>query len=512
MTNVFGPDVSFYQDDDETPRQIDFMQMKKNGASFVIIRAGQRSWPDVDFAYNWHKGKEAGLPRGSYWFYDSREDPAKQANLFASMLSSDTGELPIFADFEDSYGGEYKGWYHWRTFLERLKFLLPDKEIAIYTAYYYWKDNTPSDARAYFAQYPLWIANYDVKAPLVPPPWNETDENQWLFWQYTEKGPGRSFGAESNNIDLNYFNGDLEAFNKRFNLKGSPTPPPVPVNTVTAPYKGVTVHSLDRFGTKVKLVKIDLQGKRFRISGEGFATVSQAAKKYGAQIIVNGDGWAGAKMRVKNVPNSIAVSDGQVKQLKRYDYRPWINISKDNEITFGNPDSAKGLYNAVSGDRYLVMNGQFDTRISDRRTKNARTAIGVDQAGLLILMVADGDDSKSIGLTFPEMAQVLIEFGCKTSINLDGGGSTAMWLKDRIVNHPNDDNYYGPSSERHVVNHVLIFIPEDQQQPDTDPDPQPSISLGALLAADAQRLADVQLQDHVHQLEQKFPDVFKEEA
>ena len=40
MTNVLGPDVSFYQDDPQTPQGIDFIKMRAH-VGYVIIRAGQ---------------------------------------------------------------------------------------------------------------------------------------------------------------------------------------------------------------------------------------------------------------------------------------------------------------------------------------------------------------------------------------------------------------------------------------------------------------------------------------
>ncbi|MBK7448817.1 MAG: hypothetical protein IPJ47_05065 [Anaerolineales bacterium] len=47
-------------------------------------------------------------------------------------------------DFEENYDGTYKGWKNWRVFLERVKELVPGKEIMIYTGYYYWRDNAPT--------------------------------------------------------------------------------------------------------------------------------------------------------------------------------------------------------------------------------------------------------------------------------------------------------------------------------------------------------------------------------
>jgi uncharacterized protein YgiM (DUF1202 family)/GH25 family lysozyme M1 (1,4-beta-N-acetylmuramidase) len=241
MANVIGPDVSFYQDDPQTPEGIDFSRMRQS-AGYVIIRSGQNAWVDRDFKVNWREAKRVGLPRGSYWFYDSRADPKQQAELWASVFSGDFGELPLFADFEDNYGGAFKGWRHWYTFLERIKQLAPGREIGVYTAYYYWVENTasagiPAASLEYFKQYPLWIANYGVSKPLIPKPWSD-----WTFWQFTDKGDGSLYGVESLNIDLNYFNGDLTAFRARFNLSDSPVPAPEP--EPTSKYFRVTVPSL----------------------------------------------------------------------------------------------------------------------------------------------------------------------------------------------------------------------------------------------------------------------------
>ncbi|HLO13826.1 MAG TPA: SH3 domain-containing protein [Anaerolineales bacterium] len=223
---IIGPDVSFYQDDPATPQEIDFARMNQ-AADFVIIRAGQNLWVDSDFKNNWRRAKEAGLPRGSYWFYDSRGDPKQQADLWFNLLSGDLGELPLFLDLEEAYRGPFTGWQHWKTFLDRIKTLVGSKDVGIYTAYYYWNNNAPLSQPTeleYFHRYPLWIANYGVSEPLVPKPWSASE---WLFWQFTSSGDGSSYGAESLEIDLDYFNGDAQAFAKRFNVPvpGDPVPP-----------------------------------------------------------------------------------------------------------------------------------------------------------------------------------------------------------------------------------------------------------------------------------------------
>jgi len=225
VRKIIGPDVSFYQDDPGTPNGIDFTRMN-HVADFVIIRAGQNLWIDPDFKENWRNAKTAGLPRGSYWFYDSRADPIQQAKLWADLMKDDMGELPLFADLEEAYKGEFAGWGNWKKFLDHLTTLVGQKEIGIYTAYYYWSENAPVQAGQleYFHRYPLWIANYGVEKPLVPKPWSS---DEWIFWQFTAMGDGILYGVESAEIDLNYFNGDAQAFAQRFNVPvpEDPTPP-----------------------------------------------------------------------------------------------------------------------------------------------------------------------------------------------------------------------------------------------------------------------------------------------
>jgi len=163
------PDVSFYQYDyfDNTRQKIikwiDFALMRSKSPA-VIIRAGQNTWQDIAFDVSWRAAKEAGLQRGSYWFYDSRANPKRQAEKYVEVLGNDAGELELWCDFEDNYGGPYGGMYNWYDFMERIRALMPNKQLGIYTGYYYWLENTKS-IESYFAQYPLWIAAYGVAKP-----------------------------------------------------------------------------------------------------------------------------------------------------------------------------------------------------------------------------------------------------------------------------------------------------------------------------------------------------------
>jgi len=87
------------------------------------------------------------------------------------------------------------------------------------------------------------------------------------------------------------------------------------------------------------------------------------------------------------------------------------------------------------------------------RLRHPRAAIGWREDGRLILVTVDGrQPQKSVGMTIEELANLMLEFGCREAINLDGGGSTTMVINNKIANSPSDQ-----TGERPVSDVLLIF-------------------------------------------------------
>jgi lysozyme len=251
IQGVSGPDVSMYQDSSLTPQQINFVKMRGAGAQFVIIRVGQNAWIDPDFQYNYIEAKKAGLPRGAYFFYDSRVTPESQAALFLSLVDGQYPELGIWLDLEEKYNGAYRGWANWKRCLDILKARAP--RVGVYTGPSYWKENRPLGTTYlnYFKSFPLWIANYEVTQPIIPAPWTP---DECVFWQYGTPPIGPEYGVESIEIDMNYFNGDAAAFASYFGL-GSVILPPVviPGETMQGKVKSLTNLRYDKNHTSADL-------------------------------------------------------------------------------------------------------------------------------------------------------------------------------------------------------------------------------------------------------------------
>jgi len=97
--------------------------------------------------------------------------------------------------------------------------------------------------------------------------------------------------------------------------------------------------------------------------------------------------------------------------------------------------------------------------------RNPRTAIGYTADGTILLVTVDGRrPGWSVGMTMAGLAHEMISLGAVNAVNLDGGGSTTMWVAGRgLVNRPSD-----PTGERPVSDSILVL-------PHSETDPVPAV-------------------------------------
>ncbi len=98
-----------------------------------------------------------------------------------------------------------------------------------------------------------------------------------------------------------------------------------------------------------------------------------------------------------------------------------------------------------------------------------RTGIGFDtQKQTLVVIQIDGYQyGYSRGIRQIELINLFQEFGVTTAMELDGGGSSTMVIKDRVINNPSD-----PAGERHVANGLLFLWNEQRAEPVLPPTSQ----------------------------------------
>lgn len=107
---------------------------------------------------------------------------------------------------------------------------------------------------------------------------------------------------------------------------------------------------------------------------------------------------------------------------------------KFDQVITGGPRLLENGKNTVIDS---ISDEDFDSEVMGR---NARTAIGVDKNNQLFLVVVEGKKRKrrwkKLGVTYYELAEMLKELGLKDAIGLDGGSSSTMYIKGKVVNRP----------------------------------------------------------------------------
>ncbi|WP_413999248.1 glycoside hydrolase family 25 protein [Flavobacterium sp. W1B] len=190
-----GLDVSEYQGkinwDD-----VDSLE-NKYPIHFVFIRATVGSDRlDKRFKENWLGVKKNKFLRGAYHYYRPNENSLEQAELFIKTVSLQKGDLPPVLDIEklpknQSIERLKIGLRRWLNAVEAHYKVKP----IIYTGESYYEDFLKEE----FNDYLFWIANYNF--------YREKMEEDWLFWQFTEKA---TVPGIKGNIDVNIYNGDLQ--------------------------------------------------------------------------------------------------------------------------------------------------------------------------------------------------------------------------------------------------------------------------------------------------------------
>lgn len=118
---------------------------------------------------------------------------------------------------------------------------------------------------------------------------------------------------------------------------------------------------------------------------------------------------------------------------------------------------------ALGGGPLLLADGQINiTGVQERFQSDVllgrapRTAIGLTANDEMLLLVVDGRRlGISNGVTLEELATLMLDLGADSAMNLDGGGSSTLVLRDRVLNQPSS------GEERLVGNGLFVFIRDE---------------------------------------------------
>lgn len=120
------------------------------------------------------------------------------------------------------------------------------------------------------------------------------------------------------------------------------------------------------------------------------------------------------------------------------DYHTLIGFSADHKLMTGNISAsdaiAGGMNEGITFGPVLVSGGERVPFTDTAGGLNPRTAIGQTSDGSVLLLVINGRQPGSLGASFKDLVDVMLEYGAVNAANLDGGSSSLMYYKGEQLN------------------------------------------------------------------------------
>ena len=175
-----------------------------------------------------------------------------------------------------------------------------------------------------------------------------------------------------------------------------------------------------------------------RFGGRGF-TVADMAERFGAVAAINAggfvdDGGAGNGA----TPDTLVVFEGEIYSAGRGTGKGFVGLDSAHRLHVG-LNSVQEIRDAdiqygVCFGPVLVADGKLAVEDGLTGDLNPRTAIGQRADGAILLLVIDGRQACSMGASFWDAAQIMLEHGAVNACNLDGGSSSLLWYRGEYLN------------------------------------------------------------------------------
>lgn len=166
-----------------------------------------------------------------------------------------------------------------------------------------------------------------------------------------------------------------------------------------------------------------------------WGNTTPVSPKYGTQLVVSNNKVVNISTSQQTIPKDGFVIVGPALKLGVFE------TGNDIKLEIGTTPQWEDVNHIISGGPYLVKNSRVYVDIAEQKLgsiggRNPRTAVGYTPDNHLIIVTVDGREKASIGMTLTELAYFMKSIGCYNAMNLDGGGSTVLYVNGRVVNHP----------------------------------------------------------------------------
>ena len=223
----------------------------------------------------------------------------------------------------------------------------------------------------------------------------------------------------------------------------------------------------------INLIEVDLQSSDYMLklaySDTGLINTSDFAKLNEAIAAVNGSFFD----MERGLPVVYIKAEGETISRGA----PGRNVYTENggigwntedlPVIVSRPESgwaSSDYQNILASGPMLIQDRQTREFNNDpfHQNRHPRTGVAITADQKILLVTVDGRSFQSYGLTIPELARLFSELGATDALNLDGGGSTVMWIDDQaenggVVSYPSGNFEFDHEGERAVSTALLIL-------------------------------------------------------
>ena len=168
---------------------------------------------------------------------------------------------------------------------------------------------------------------------------------------------------------------------------------------------------------------------------------------------------------VGSIPQGLTVSQGKVVwDSGKAPEKGFAGFNQDNVLVVADTMTEEdvqrlGIRDGCSFGPVLIQNGAIRYEAYNSASGyNPRTAIGQRADGSVILLCIDGRQSQSIGGTYADIIDIMVEYGAVNACNLDGGSSTTMLYRD-------ETGRYGTAGQVHMINNYSLLQSQPRKMP-----------------------------------------------
>ncbi len=191
-----------------------------------------------------------------------------------------------------------------------------------------------------------------------------------------------------------------------------------------------------------------LTGKKFNTKDKsGKETVLQMTKRTGAVVGINGGGFLDPDGYGSDIPDGYVIKDSKVIWSPSTKKMDLIGFTKENKLLLvhatGEEAVEMGMRDALKFGPFLMINGERPnfSNSAGGYERAARVAIAQRKDGIVLFLATEG--THTAGPNLKEVIDTLEKYGAYNAANLDGGTSTQLVIKNKLINHPK--NVFGQS-------------------------------------------------------------------